>query len=200
VNNGIEVFGVMPILFCISINNTGDGLTMANGGFVYSCVCVSNGLLNININGTLNVVVNCTTDGDAKDSNSGVEFSATATHEHVLINTILYDCGTGLAGPSTHGERIISLHNLVNSNTTDYGTGLGTDEGEVTAAPLFIDEGGGDYGLQNSSPARSAGYGLKDNPWGLTFSGRDRDIGAVNAATVGGGGGGANRIMTGGGM
>ena len=112
----------------------------------------------VGVNNALAVVVNCTVDGDSKNSDSGIRVDDTQCMLAV-INTVLYDCTAGYTSPNGNmGERVISRNNLVNANTTAY-TNAATFTGEVTSARQFTNEvGGADYTPAAGSPLINAGF------------------------------------------
>lgn len=201
-NNGYESVATSNTVWiaCIANGNTGDGFNAASGGVWYRCSAFSNSGDNYEPGGAFNVLFDCTQDGDADDSDVGYRFSGGSTSQiQVLVNCIVYDNATGVISATNIGEKRVSFNNLVNANATAY-SGFATESGEVTSAPQFVNEAGGDYGIVSGSPARSAGLDLSENPWGVTFTGRSADIGAVVGPDVGGGGGGRGQIQTGGRM
>ena len=201
-NNGFQLnptVGSGFCAFCTSETNGGDGFNMSAGGVCFSCISFSNATDNFELGGVSNILINCTSDGDAKDSDNAFRFSgASELQVQALINCIAYDCTTGVTAATSQENRIISYNNLVNSNTTAY-SNYSTIAGEVTSAPSFVNEGTGDYGLSGASPAKDAGISLKDNPWGNSYTGSDDDIGAIQAGGGSGGGSGSG-ILTGGKM
>lgn len=144
---------------CTAHNNTIDGFqTDADGGTWYNCIASSNGAHNFHIRGSTSgsaAVLNCTTDGDGKDSNSGIKVNF-ASFIIVLLNSIFYDCDTGIDGNSSHLASEIGLNNLLNSNTTDYTDWVPTGT-DVTGAPKFVDEANQDYKIAGGSAAANAG-------------------------------------------
>lgn len=127
---------------------------------IVSCIFFSNGSQAMSIGSTnlIAAVINCTIDGDAKDSTFGIEFN-TPDAFTALVNNVVYDCGTGISDTNGDGgELVISRNNLVNSNTTAY-TNAATFTGEITSAPQFVDEvAGADYHPATGSPLIDAGY------------------------------------------
>lgn len=126
---------------------------------VIGCTFFSNGGTNIKGGGTNLpiVVLNCTIDGDAKDSSIGV-FAFGAGCIPLIVNNALYDCGVGYESTGNVGERAVSRNNLINANTTAY-VNAATFTGEVTTAPQFTNEvGGADYTPAAGSPLINAGF------------------------------------------
>jgi hypothetical protein len=141
-------------------------------------------------NDTLLALVNCVIDGDAKDTTVGVSTNVSFSPFLTVVNSIIYDCVTGIASNLLGGNKI-SRNNLVNSNTTDY-TNYSTLTGEVTTAPSFVDESTQDYTLNAASPAKNTGYDI--GAVGM-------DIGSRQLVDSGGSGlTGAKQTMTGGQM
>jgi hypothetical protein len=157
---------------CKFYSNTGRGLSGGLGLVVFGCTFFNNGGDNIRMGGgggTLSTVLNCTFDGNAKNSDSGISWGPCDALAYV--NNVLYDCDTGVAGDANMGESICSRNNLVNANTTAY-TNAATFTGEVTSAPQFVNESGGaDYHPATNSPLRDAGFD----------GGASMDIGAVQS-------------------
>lgn len=129
-------------------------------------------------------VVDCTIDGDGKDTTTGINFSSATIFQTLAVNNIIYDCATGLSSGRDLGELASALNNLVNSNTTNY-VNSQTFSGEVTGAPLFTSEGS-DWSLQSGSPAKAAGIdaGIPSGD-GASYM----DIGAIQRQEPAGGGG-----------
>jgi hypothetical protein len=125
----------------------------------------------VGANGCFFAILNCTIDGDAKDSDTGLIING-GTYGAAVVNTVLYDCTTGYSGQGTdRGESVISRNNLVNANTTAYNSGA-TFTGEVTSAPVFVNEvAGADYSPDTGSPLMEAGLD----------GGTSMDIGAVQS-------------------
>lgn len=163
-NGGAGIICDYPIvlLYCTLFSNVHESLTVGSGD-------------------TICVIVNCTIDGDSKDTTDGIWFS---NKDLILavVNTVFYDCETGMNHAAGNlGERVISLNNCVNSNTADYNN-METFAGEVVAAPNFVNEvGGADYTPDTGSPLIGAGFDASGNG--------DMDIGAIQVAAGGGGGG-----------
>jgi len=173
--NGVEdTVGSKVFIGCRFYSNT-YGIVSSNAGFatvLIGCTFFSNSAVNIYVGGanSLHVIANCTVDGDAKDSNSGLELDNN-TGFLTVLNTVLYDCVTGYSSPGNMGERVISRNNCVNGNTTAY-TNATTFTGEVISAPAFVDEvAGADYHPDTGSPLRDAGFD----------GGASMDIGAVQS-------------------
>lgn len=141
-------------------DNNGDVALKADTHVVViGCTFFSNGLqaISYTLTGGLCVIVNCTFDGDAKDTTVGIEVTKTNA-SIVLVNDVIYDCVTGISNTlGNKGESVISRNNCVNANTTAY-TDAATFTGEVTAAPQFTNEvGGADYTPAAGSPLIDAG-------------------------------------------
>ncbi len=187
--DGINAENHVVAIGCRFLNNGGNGVETNNGGYILDCVFFSCGTQAINFVGGshdfIYIVYGCTIDGDTKDTTVGVDFSSSERGLNVVVNSILYDCATGIGGLD-QGARLVSRNNLVNANTADYDPGYETFEGEVTGAPVFTTEGS-DFTLQATSPAKGAGYDAAEVAGGSS----SRDIGAHQSA--GGGLGGANK-------
>ncbi len=137
-------------------------------------------------NGFCCLVYGCTVDGNAKNTTTGVEFPSGTWGPFVLINTIIYDCITGVSGQANGGNgRFTSRNNLFNNNTTDYATSsYETFIGELTDAPNFNNEVGQDYTLSSGSSAVDAGF----DGYEVQGSSQGRDIGFTEIPTSVGGG------------
>lgn len=184
--------GVVVFVGCKFNRNTQDGVDSGVGTLCFGCEFLSNGG-NAVVGGAANdaggflAVINCTIDGDADDTTIGFSANTAFDNELVVLNSIIYDCDTGLRADHGAFENHISRNNLVNGNATAY-TGFSTVTGEVTGAPAFVNEGT-DYSLQGSSPARDAGYDI---------SSTGMDIGANQSTAAGGGGGRKSNLASGG--
>lgn len=146
---------------CTFYSNGGSGLRcIAASSVVVGCVFFSNAADNMQLgaNGCFFAVINCTVDGDGKDSDTGLLINGTS-YQGTVVNTVLYDCTTGYDGQGTNrGEATISRNNLVNANTTAYSSGA-TFTGELTSAPTFVNEvAGADYHPDTGSPLKAAGF------------------------------------------
>lgn len=183
-DNALDGASVSSSLFlnCKFYRNGSAGIDCSSGLICYNCVFFSNGGHAIDggaINDRALIVLNCTIDGDAKDTGDGVTSNAAFRGYTVVMNTILYDCSVGIN--SHYGDRDILVHNLLNSNTADYTGDSSGQEGEVTGAPNFVNEvAGADYTLDTGSPAIGAGS---------DYSADEMDIGAIQKASAAGGGG-----------
>ena len=178
--NGIYGFRLKSglLLDCVAFSNISDALFFFGSAFEFA------------------VVSSCTVDGDSKDTNTGVAL-ATATHPlGIVINTIIYDCITGLDVRPGMNELVISRNNLLNANTTDYVGSAATFKGEVTGAPDFVAEATQDYRLNSSSPAKAAGFDESQ----LEGASSGKDIGARQRIEAGGVGGITKLVGVGGGL
>ena len=178
-SDGTALDGASTFVNCKFYRNTVSGIDCAGTVICYNCVFFSNGEHAIDggaANGAVIVVLNCTVDGDSKDTLSGINNNASFRGYVVAANSIFYDCETGI--DSDYGDRDILVYNLLNSNTANYGGDAAGQEGEVTGAPLFTNEvAGADYSLGAGSPARGAG---------TDYSADEMDIGAIQVASTGG--------------
>jgi hypothetical protein len=127
----------VTVLFCDFVSVSGDAVQSNVGNDMYV------------------TVVNCTIDGDAKDTTNAVNLGATR-HLACIVNNVIYDCSTGIQA-ADQKSALISRNNLVNANTLNYDV-FQTTEGEVTAAPAFQDEAGADYRPSAGSPMLNAGF------------------------------------------
>jgi len=144
---------------CRFYRNGRHGTNQSTGNlYLFACEFFSNATNNILFaNATLLVVINCTIDGNGKNSDAGIA-TTTGNGFQLLVNNVIYDCATGISNAVAQGvENYASLNNLVNSNTTAY-TNASTLEGEITDAPGFRDEEANDYRPGASSPLLNAGF------------------------------------------
>jgi len=192
---GLNVGGqVTTVVGCRFENNTSDGAQITAESCFIDCVFVGNGFdafEDFGVNGSYCVLVNCTIDGDGKTTNIGIDLGTSFWKRAAVVNCIIYDCDEGIDAIN-QGTRFISRNNLLNSNNTNYpGSRFQTFTGEVTSAPQFVDEAGGNYALAGASPARDAGYD------GYLLNGSDqlRDIGAIESTSAAGAGGGASQVL-----
>ena len=172
---------------CYSHLNSSNGI-QTTYGIVNSCVFVGNSGANIRSFGggpnNIFAVINCTLDGNGKDSTHGIETTGIGSNTGLYANNIIYDHATGITEANNKGELQLSLNNLLNANTADY-SGADTFSGEVTGAPLFTAEGS-DYSLQSGSPAKAAGMDAGE----LVGDGTSYvDIGGIQRQEPAGGGG-----------
>lgn len=185
---GIDGAAVVFAIGCRFITNTTEGIETGAGTFIFDCTFSGNGADAIEClggNGTFVTILGCTVDGTGKITNAGIDLGSSFWSRAIVVNNLIYDCTEGIDCAS-QGTFFISRNNLLNNNTTDYPSSrFQTFEGEVTAAPQFEDEAGGDYSLGSSSPALDAGY----DGYQLNGSTQRADIGAIESTAAGGGGG-----------
>jgi len=182
---------------CISNSNGASGISF-DTGVCYRCICFANATIGFEQTGTFQgVFIECLSDGNNIAGSKGFRIAqALAQSNIVVVNCIAYRCAIGFeSAVGLDTERTVSMHNLVNACTTPY-VAFATFFGEVTGAPSFINEATQDYGINASSPAKGAGYGVQTRGW-LTLTGDNPDIGPMDE-TGGAGGGGAKNIKTGG--
>lgn len=144
---------------CRIYRNTTEGCKLSTGHIIlFCCEFFSTGSSSVTSgSATSALVINCTFDGDSKDSTEN--YQATTNQVPTLIlNNILYDAIAGLTNQVAQGvQNYPSFFNLVNANTTAY-TNASTLEGEITDAPSFNDEAANDYRPGRVSPLRGAGF------------------------------------------
>lgn len=171
---------------CEFKGNTQSGIDSEGSCAAIFCLFVSNGQRAFDAAGvvhdTIKIMVNCTVDGDGKDTTTGFHGTGSFRHSAVLVNNIIYDCITGIDFSTEEGS--ISRNNLLNSNSANYANSADTYSGEVTGAPAFIDEANQDYTLSASSPAKNTGYDASN----LTGDTVGKDIGAHEGASAATGG------------
>ena len=162
-DNGFIADYNQAVIGCRANRNGLVGLKITSG-CVINCVAVSNASMGIQVINNksvmISLVMNCTVDGDGKDTDVGITLGGPNDSRQALcINNIAYDCGVGIDFPNQGGtaHSIVSMNNLVNSNTAAYANDGITHSGEVTDAPAFEAEGT-DYRLADASPAIDAGF------------------------------------------
>jgi hypothetical protein len=179
-SHGFLVTATQMLATCCVFSQNGQSGLRAAAGLVYKCLAVGNALDGFHfLSGAAgpHIVLDCTIDGDNKDSDAGIDFDAANMQEIAVLNTVIYDCTTGVIGPADAGEEhIFSYNNLVNSNTTNY-SNFATHSGEQTGAPLFTTEGT-DYTPAATSPLIGNGVDLKTGAW-VTVAGHATHIGAL---------------------
>lgn len=189
--DGVACQGGAIFVGCEFLGNTLAGIDASAAVSVLFCTFYSNGGIAIDagaFNDVTTIVVNCTIDGDAKDTTVGVSMNGAIRHSGVVVNTIVYDAATGI--DFSCGELCISRNNLVDENTADYANGAETFTGEVTDPPIFVNEAGGaDYSLDTGSPAIATGFDAYD----INGSVQSADIGSLQKDTSGAAAGGLLR-------
>ena len=187
-NDGVICQAGALFVGCEFFRNTLAGIDAGGAVFALFCTFFSNGSIAMDCGATndiMTLMVNCTVDGDSKDSTHALLLNSSFRQFGAVINTIAYDCTTGIE--FANEEQFISRNNLVNSNTANYGTGAGTYSGEVTTAPGFVNEvGGADLSLEAGSNALAKGNDAYD----VNGSTQSMDIGAIQRPAAGGAGGG----------
>jgi len=186
-SDGLNAGIAIQVVGCWFESNTVDGIDIT-WGTVADSVFYDQGGVAVSFGGSNGypcAVLGCTIDGNAKNTTTGVLFPASFWGPYILINTIVYDCITGVDGHNG-GGRFIGRNNLLNNNTTDYGNaGYSTLVGEVTSAPAFSDEASQDYSLGATSPALDAGF----DAYEVAGASQLADIGAIDSTASGGSGG-----------
>lgn len=181
--DGVACGALGAFFNCRFYNNALMGIDGSSTVLCWNCTFFSNGTNGIDAaaaNESHIIAINCTIDGDDKDTVVGIYKNPAYRGMVAIINCIVYDCSTG--ENSVDDERDLLIYNLFNSNTADH-SGSGSDqEGTFqTGAPDFVNEvGGADYTLNAASPAVGTGHDEDNN----------MDIGAHQLASGGGGGGG----------
>lgn len=160
---GIDADIGVQCIRCKIHDNSGDGINASAGCVLYQCELWSNTGDNIRSDGSFSagmraVVLQCTIDGDGQNSDSGV--FAVGNIAPAIFDSIIYDCAIGIevtdAGSAVDPDALgAGGNNLVNGNGTQYQNWTHTT-GDVTSAPDFVDEAGGDYRVNPGSPAIGA--------------------------------------------
>lgn len=157
--------GAMGCFFmCTFSDNVLSGIDCGGQLVCFSCIFFSNGGIAAD-GGPANehhvILINCTIDGDSKDTTTGILKPSSNRGMCAVINTIIYDCATGIE--SHKDERDLFLNNLMNSNTSDFaGSASDQESTHITSAPDFVNEGT-DFALNTSSPAKGAGTDQSNN-------------------------------------
>jgi hypothetical protein len=144
---------------CRFYRNVNSGFTLSTGhAILFGCEFFSNGSNGVVLGSATSMfVVNCTFDGDSKDSIICLQ-TTTSNGPILCLNNVIYDGITGIQNQTAQGvENYMSFNNLINSNTTDY-TNASTLEGEITSAPGFYNEGVNDYRPGDGSALSGAGF------------------------------------------
>jgi len=171
---------------CVSSGNAGDGF--AYFAAVIGCESISNTDNAIDKASNVNCIyANNTIDGDNDDTAIGVNMGAKSC---VIVNNIIYDCVTGISATASTWRGSYIGNNLLDENTADF-SNVGDEGDNISDAPGFSDEGGGDYTLASDSAARNAGADASGT------SSPGMDIGAHQSEDEGEGGGGGRTIITG---
>ncbi|KKN98872.1 hypothetical protein LCGC14_0141130 [marine sediment metagenome] len=157
--NSVETTGLNVFINCKFYRINGNGIDASASTICFNCVffsCGTNAVIAGDAANGVLVALNCTVDGDGKDTVSGITRSPANPGSQVAVNNIVYDCITGI--DCNHGDRDILVHNLVNACTTAYANSASDQEGGVSSAPDFVNEvAGADYSLNDGSPAIGAG-------------------------------------------
>lgn len=175
--------GALGAFFNCRFYNAGAaGIDCSSTVLCWNCTfynCEGNAIDGGAVNDSHVIAINCTIDGNAQTTNTGVYKNPGYRGMIAVINCIIYDCTTGEHG--THGERDLLIYNLFNNNTADHGGNGSDQEGTFqTGAPDFVNEvAGADYTLNSASPAVGAGHDEDNN----------MDIGSHQLVAGGGGGG-----------
>lgn len=162
---------VQPVFICCRFTNNGGTTSQVNalaGTFLF-CEFFGASVGGINFDGNVGpfIIINCTFDGEATASQNGIYFNhGTEVQGFVAINNILYDWnGSAVLADLNFGDLNLIGYNLINSNTTDYGTNISNTLGnDVTSAPTFTNEAGDVYTLGSGSPAVHVGTDGNDLP------------------------------------
>ncbi len=173
---------------CEFMSNVLSGIDATGAVYAIFCTFFSNGSIALDAGATndlITLMVNCTVDGDGKDTTAGFALNVAFRQFGAVVNSIIYDVGTGI--DFANEDAFISRNNLVNSNTANYANGASTFDGEQTDAPVFVDEvAGADYSLDDGSPAIAAGFDAHD----VNGSTQSADIGSLQKDYSGAGVGG----------
>lgn len=146
---GFSLDAFAKFVNCASFGNSGAGINVSSFSQIFGCLSYENSDDQINIADFCSVI-NCTVDGD-NSTQFGIDSAAAPC---IVINSIIFDCSTGIDG-SGGANAQISLANLFFSNTTDVNNWPALGSTDVTADPLF--DSALPYRLQSGSPALAAG-------------------------------------------
>jgi len=174
-HDGFVVNNPAALAFCASTGNGGDGFFGGSHTALVGCVATSNAGDGISIR--VLCAANCTIDGDGDDTDIGINIGE---YPSLIINNIVYDCTTGIAGTSGFGGDIVS-NNLLYANSTNFSNVENESNNLTTDPPAFTDEAGGNYTLASGSAAKNAGADASGT------SSPGMDIGAHQSADAGGG-------------
>jgi hypothetical protein len=177
-DSGAEIDSDSYMFGVVAYTNTNYGIEVNNGALTFVLAYNNGNTDQIRFNSSLPncSVLNCTIDGENQAAATGVNQVDAGGPVHV-VNTIIYDCNTGILAGADPGERCIFAHNLFNSNTDDVSgvTGMEPDtdglhaggRGDQTAAAGFTDEANDDYSLTGSGVADTTGFCAKytDDYW-----------------------------------
>lgn len=162
-DDGFEIDTGGCFVNCISNNNGQNGWNTTSGGqTLLNCVAYNNAGDGIRLGGNTSnpvVISNCTVDGNNKNSTTGFTQN-TNGRQAVVINSIFYDCATGISGGSNDGPSQVGFNNCVFNNTTNYSTAWDQSNDDINVDPEFTDETIQNYTLKTTSPCRNAGSDL----------------------------------------
>lgn len=167
--------------FCLCVDNHWAGIRMENGICTF-CLCLGNTDFGIEFTLTgVCQVFNCTVAGRNKTTDVGIQFPDNmGGRSPIVMNVILYECGTGIVGPSATSGAIVAEGVTAFGNTVNY-TDFEVAVNEVLADPIFVDPGSDDYSLRDSSPSVD-GVNIDTLPW-VSFRGAPHYMGALPPTT-----------------
>jgi uncharacterized repeat protein (TIGR01451 family) len=139
-------------------NNGSDGLrSLSNNGlYIAKNLVINNGAVGVRLANTANKVYHNTIHGN----NTGLSVESTGTT--IRNNIITGNTGYGI---NRVAASMTESYNLVTGNSTTPANGSGQsnvalDTTSLNANPLYVNSAGGDFTLQNSSPAINRGIDL----------------------------------------
>lgn len=161
-NDGFNAAEMCMFIGCIAKDNGGHGFFGAGGNAYHWCVAIGNVLSGIYQNDDANhkglIVVNCLVDGSGKTTDKGVRIADdVSVRQGVVINTVVYDCVTGIEAQGDNSIWSLMMNNDVSGNTTNY-TNSSTQFGGITTTPTFVNRAAGDYTPDAGAPQIEAGY------------------------------------------
>lgn len=185
--NGIECYNAgFPTVLRTKVTGNGTGLILSHGGgMVADCLLARNQADGIDATGWDTIT------GNTISGNGGSGLALSAEHGTVANNILAFN-GQGVSNPDGGTTLPAFINNDVYGNAAGGFSSVpdptGTS-GNISADPLFLDRGNGDYQLATASPCLDAGNdSLAVGPMSLNgmprILGAHVDIGAYEASVV----------------